>query len=139
MWWASVNLFIGAPVFGIGTGAYQVETQKLVASGKAAPDTADFDHPHSDYFDALSSRGLVGLLAFLLLLGVPAWLYTANLDSRDPHRMGAALGGLLVAVGFAIFRAHRDHVHTLGDHRVVCHHDIGISRECGCPWRAVDG
>ncbi|MFI4967615.1 MAG: O-antigen ligase family protein [Gammaproteobacteria bacterium] len=103
MWWASLRLFYESPVFGKGTGAYQVETQRLVAAGKAAPDTADFDHPHSDYFDALSSRGLVGLLAFLLLLGVPAWLYMANLDSRDPHRMGAALGGLLVAVGFAIF------------------------------------
>jgi O-antigen ligase len=103
MWWASLSLFSEAPIFGIGTGGYQVETQKLVDLGKAAPDTADFDHPHSDYFDALSSRGLVGLLALLLLLGVPAWLYTRNLDSRDPHCMGAALGGLLVAVGFAIF------------------------------------
>lgn len=103
MWWASMCLFDEAPVFGIGTGAYQVETQKLVALGKVVPDAAYFDHPHSDYFDALSSRGLVGLLALLMLLGIPAWLYTRNLDSRDPHCMGAALGGLLVAVGFAIF------------------------------------
>ncbi|HEV7164556.1 MAG TPA: hypothetical protein VGO35_04100 [Gammaproteobacteria bacterium] len=48
--------------------AYQAETRKLVAAGEAAPDTTDYDHPHSDYFDALSSRGLVGLLA---LLGLP--------------------------------------------------------------------
>ena len=74
-----------------------------MASGKAAPDTADFDHPHSDYFDALSSRGMVGLLSLFLLLAVPAWLYTRNLDSRDPHCMGAALGGVLVVAGFAIF------------------------------------
>lgn len=103
MWWAAIQLFAKAPVFGVGTGAYQVEAQKLVAMGHAAPETADYDHPHSDYFDALSSRGLVGLLALLLLLGLPAWLYSRGLDSRDPHCMGAALGGLLVTAGFAIF------------------------------------
>lgn len=80
--------------------AYQAETRKLVAAGEAAPDTTDYDHPHSDYFDALSSRGLVGLLA---LLGLPAWLCARGIDSLDAHCMGAALGGLLVAVGFAIF------------------------------------
>ena len=103
MWWAAVQLFSRAPAFGIGTGAYQAETQKLVASGEAAPETADYDHPHSDYFDALASRGLVGLVALLLLLGMPAWLYAKGIDSHDPHGMGAALGGLLVATGFAIF------------------------------------
>ena len=103
MWSASLQLFESAPLFGVGAGAYQIETAKLVAAGRAARDTAQFDHPHSDYFDALANRGLLGLLALFALLGVPAWLYVRGLESRDPHHMGAALGGLLVSVGFAIF------------------------------------
>ena len=103
MWRAALILFGAAPVLGVGTGAYQAETRKLVAAGKATPQTADFDHPHNEYFDALANRGLMGLLALLALLGVPAWIYARRLESRDPHRMGAALGGLLVTMGFAIF------------------------------------
>jgi O-antigen ligase len=103
MWRAALHLFGEAPVFGVGLGAYQTETGKLVDAGLAAPDSARYDHPHSDFFDALANRGLVGLFALLLLLGVPAWLYARRLESRDPHAMGAALGGLLVVVGYAIF------------------------------------
>lgn len=103
MWRAALLLFSEAPVFGVGTGAYQAETGVLVEAGRVPPDIADFDHPHSDYFDALSSRGFVGFLVLLLLFGVPAWLCKDGLDSHDPHRMGAALAGVLVAMGFAIF------------------------------------
>ncbi len=103
MWRAASQLFAKAPLFGVGSGSFEAETRELVAAGRAAPETADYDHPHSDYFDALSARGLVGLIALLLMLGLPAWLYFRGIDSRDPHRMGAALGGLLVVAGFAIF------------------------------------
>lgn len=103
MWRAALKLFSDTPLFGVGTGAYQTEAQELVAAGRASPDIAEFDHPHSEYFDALANRGVLGLLALFSLLGVPAWLYARRLESRDPHRMGAALGGLLVTVGFAIF------------------------------------
>ena len=103
MWSAALHLFEKAPLIGVGTGSYEVETAMLVKSGTVTPGAAHFDHPHSDYFDALSSRGLLGFVALLLLLGVPAWLCKAGLDSHDPHRMGAALAGTLVATGFAIF------------------------------------
>lgn len=103
MWSAALHLFEKAPLIGVGTGNYEVETATLVKSGVVTPGAAHFDHPHSDYFDALSSRGLLGFLVLVLLLGVPAWLCKHGLDSHDPHRVGAALGGVLVATGFAIF------------------------------------
>lgn len=103
MWRAALHLFAEAPVFGVGLGAYQTETGKLVAAGLAAPGSAEYDHPHSDFFDALANRGLVGFLALVALLAVPAWLFARRLGSRDPHALGAALSGLLVAVGYAVF------------------------------------
>jgi len=103
MWHAAIHLFMQARVFGVGLGAYQAKTKELVKTGAAVPVSANFDHPHSDYFDALATRGMIGFFALLLILAVPAWLYSNKINSRDPHQMGAALGGLLVAVGFAIF------------------------------------
>jgi O-antigen ligase len=77
--------------------------ERLVDAGEAPPITAVYDHPHDEMLDALSSRGLVGLAALLLLFGMPAWLFARGLDSPDPARVGASLGGLLVCVGFVVF------------------------------------
>ncbi|HSN17278.1 MAG TPA: O-antigen ligase family protein [Gammaproteobacteria bacterium] len=103
MWHVAWRLFLKAPVVGVGTGGYMSSAQKLVDEGTAPPITSIYDHPHNEFLDALSSRGLVGLAALLLLFGVPAWLFARGLGSRDPARMGASLGGLLVCVGFPVF------------------------------------
>lgn len=103
MWAVAWQLFIRSPLTGVGTGAYMAEARQLVDAGSAPVVTAVYDHPHSEYFDALSSRGLLGLLALLALLAVPAGLFARALNSPDPVRMGAGLGGVLAAVGFTMF------------------------------------
>lgn len=103
MWGVARRLFETAPVTGVGTGAYMASARQLVDAGEAPPETADYDHPHNEFFDALSSRGLVGLVVLLLFLGVPGWLCARGLDSPDPARLGASLAGLMVSVGFAMF------------------------------------
>lgn len=103
MWGVAWRLFLGAPVTGMGTGSYMSEAQELVDEGAAPPATSIYDHPHNEFLDALSSRGLVGLAALLLLFGVPAWLFARNLNSPDPARIGASLAGLLVCLGFPVF------------------------------------
>ena len=103
MWGVARRLFETAPLTGVGTGAYMASARQLVDAGEAPPETADYDHPHNEFFDALSSRGLVGLVVLLLFLGVPGWLFARGLDSPDPARLGASLAGLMVSVGFAMF------------------------------------
>lgn len=103
MWRAASLLFLQAPLMGVGAGAYQARTRELVDAGAVAPLTAEFDHPHSEFFHALSERGLLGLLALLMLLGVPAWIYYKAVRSRNAVRAMAGMGGLLVVTGFAIF------------------------------------
>lgn len=102
MWTTALHLFHEAPLLGIGTGAYQFGTRALVAQGGAVPYAASFDHPHSDYLEALASRGLVGFLALLILLAVPGWVSWKRLDSMDPKITGAALSGLVVVLGYAV-------------------------------------
>ena len=103
MWGVAWDMFKTAPLTGIGTGAYMDRAQMMVDAGKAPPVTADYDHPHNEFMDALATRGVVGLLALLALLGVPGWLFARGLGSPDPVRLGASLAGLLVSVGFAMF------------------------------------
>jgi O-antigen ligase len=103
MWGVAWDMFKTAPVTGIGTAAYMDRAQMMVDAGQAPPVTAEYDHPHNDFLDALATRGVVGLVALLALLGIPGWLFARGLDSPDPVRLGASLAGLLVSVGFAIF------------------------------------
>jgi O-antigen ligase len=103
MWGVAWQMFKTAPLTGIGTAAYMDRAQQMVNAGKAPPITAIYDHPHNEFLDALATRGLVGLAALLLLLGLPGWLFARGLRSDDPIRMGASLAGLLVVVGFVMF------------------------------------
>ncbi|HEX7966525.1 MAG TPA: O-antigen ligase family protein [Gammaproteobacteria bacterium] len=103
MWGEAWQLFRVHPVLGVGLGGYMATVQERVAQGKAPPLAAEYDHPHNEYLDALAGRGLIGFLSLLALLGVPAWLFIRGLRSPDPERVGAALAGVLVTAGFALF------------------------------------
>lgn len=103
MWGVAWDMFKTAPVAGIGTAAYMDRAHMMVEAGEAPPVTALYDHPHNEFLDALATRGVVGLLALLALLGVPGWLFARGLGSPDPVRLGASLAGLLVSVAFAMF------------------------------------
>ncbi len=102
MWRAAWKLFLEHPVLGIGTGAFYAQTQHLAHLGEVAPHTAQYDHPHSDYFDALASRGVLGLLALFALLGVPAIYFVRALKSPEDTSHAVGLAGLLLVCGFAI-------------------------------------
>jgi len=71
--------------------------------GLIAPSVAKYDHPHSDYFDALSSRGVVGLVALLALFLVPAAYFLRAVKNPEDTSHAVGLAGLLLVCGFAIF------------------------------------
>ncbi len=103
MWRAAWHMFLKHPVLGIGTGAFYEDAQQMARRGFIAPPAARFDHPHSDYFDALSSRGVVGLVALLALFLVPAAYFLRAVKSHEDTSHAVGLAGLLLVCGFAIF------------------------------------
>ena len=103
MWRAAWHMFLEHPVLGIGTGAFYEDVQQMAGHGLIAPPVAQYDHPHSDYFDALSSRGILGLLALFALLGVPAIYFVRAVKSPEDTSHALGLAGLLLVCGFAIF------------------------------------
>jgi O-antigen ligase len=103
MWRAAWQMFLSNPLLGVGTGAYQAKTNELIQKGKIAPFVSSYDHPHDDYLDALSSRGVVGLIMLMAILLIPIRRFL--LATRNPERTTHAIGlaGVLTVAGFAIY------------------------------------
>jgi len=104
MWQASWKMFTDNPVLGVGWGHYLEEAKKQVEQGTRNRSAASFDHPHSQYFTALASGGLVGFIVTMALFLVPAWLfikYIKQHESDDISRL--SLAGLLLIVGYMAF------------------------------------
>lgn len=103
MWRAAWKMFLRHPLIGVGTGAYQDVLASLISKGENFPFVDRYDHPHSDYFNALASAGIVGLLALLTILVVPLVRFWYALHSKDAIAHVAGLAGALTVVGFAIY------------------------------------
>ena len=104
MWRDSVTLWREAPVFGVGVGDFERETERLMAEGRSGS-TVVFGHAHSIYFDALATTGAVGLAAMLWFafwrpfrVGWEAWRAAAT-----PWQTFYAVGMVLAVVGFLVF------------------------------------
>lgn len=104
MWRDSMTMWREAPLFGVGLGDFERETERLVAEGRSGSAVV-FGHAHSIYFDALATTGLVGLAAMLwfafwqpLRVGWVAWRVAVT-----PWRIFYAVGIILTVVGFLVF------------------------------------
>lgn len=104
MWRDSVTLWREAPLFGVGLGDFERETERLVAEGRSGS-TVVFGHAHGIYFDALATTGLVGLAAMLWFafwrpfrIGWSAWRTAVT-----SWQMFYAVGVVVTVVGFLVF------------------------------------
>jgi len=103
MWRAAWRLFLSHPVLGVGIGAFQTKTDELVRSGQVATFVSSYDHPHNDYMDALSSRGILGFAALLAILLIPIWRFLQATRSPEHATHALGLAGVLTVAGFAIY------------------------------------
>ena len=103
MWRASWKLFVRHPLLGVGTGDYQDKVAQLIHGGKIFPFVGEFDHPHSDYFNALASAGVIGFLALLAIFIVPLVRLWSALRDKDAVSHAVGLAGALTVIGFAIY------------------------------------
>jgi len=104
MWQASWKIFLDHPLMGVGWEHYRAQAQLQVNQGLRNRSAASLSHPHSEYFSALVSGGLLGFLVLMLLFLVPARLfikYIKQSESTDVHRL--ALAGLVLIVAYMAF------------------------------------
>jgi O-antigen ligase len=106
LWRASWHMFKANPLLAnAGAGGFEEKLAELHKKGIVSEFTSkDFGEPHNDLFFALANYGLMGLLAFLLMYGVPALMFAWRLQTRFPQeiRVAAAMG-LAVCAGFVAF------------------------------------
>jgi O-antigen ligase len=103
LWKAAWNIFKAHPILGAGVGTFVAAKKQLIEDGKILPYTKQFNQPHNDYFLALSSRGLLGITAFVLLLIVPFRIFRAASHSNNFSRQAAGLAGSVLVASFVCF------------------------------------
>jgi O-antigen ligase len=67
MWQASYKMFLSNPLFGVGTGDFVTTLHGYISSGEFPDYLLRYNQPHSIYFFALATNGLLGIGALLYL------------------------------------------------------------------------
>jgi O-antigen ligase len=87
MWKASTKMFQEHPFIGVGMGDWNHELEDLVKKNEAPDSILVYNQTHNMYLDALSTRGIIGLLTFLAITAYPifsAWNKTGR--EYEPYR-----------------------------------------------------
>ncbi|MGQ9925244.1 MAG: O-antigen ligase family protein [Chloroflexaceae bacterium] len=119
---AGWNMFRSRPLLGVGPGNYSIAYERT-----PAPDAPPFSvrpwyrsrgHAHNYYLHIAAEAGVVGLAAYLLLIGaVMAQALRALRAARDWLWSGVAVGGAGVVVAVAIHNLFENlHVLNMGLH-----------------------
>ncbi|USD65136.1 O-antigen ligase family protein [Vibrio sp. SCSIO 43136] len=72
MWKAALYVGQKYPIFGAGYANLMSEKQQLVNMGKVDSVVLNYGRAHNQYLEAVQSRGAIGLISIILLLGAPS-------------------------------------------------------------------
>ena len=74
LWSAAVESGMKAPIIGVGHEELVRYKNSQVEKGKLGEELLEFDNTHSTYLNAFARRGLIGLSAVILFLGLPIYI-----------------------------------------------------------------
>lgn len=103
MWRLGARLAPEHPLIGWGKAGYMEEAKRLAAEGQIGITPTEHSHLHNEYIDALVKRGIIGLLALLLLYAAPLVLFIRQLKSGDKTTAPYALAGILLYTSYIMF------------------------------------
>ncbi len=112
MWQAGGNMFLSDPWLGVGIGNYNGRYAEF--STPAWPDSRG--HAHNYYIQAAAETGLLGALAYLLLVVVALFeSCRAAIRTRDPALRYVAWGAIGIIIAVAVHNIVEDlHVLNMG-------------------------
>ena len=105
MWKASYMIIKENPLIGIGRGNYKQHKQILIDQGKIDRSISGYKHPHNEYFTNFVEMGIVGLLAFILVMLTPI-MYFLNIFKYSPfdkEERLLAVAGLLTTMHYLFY------------------------------------
>ena len=102
MWRAAIREFQEAPLLGLGIEKRSEFRQQLIAEGYfVSPDGAS--STHSEFFDGMAKRGVVGIIAILLLYLVPLIFFINRyISSQDYQQRLLCTSGIAFVLVFMI-------------------------------------
>lgn len=103
MWRIALLLSRQQPLLGLGRNGYLEQKEVLVNEGKMAPFTVTVTNAHNDYLDALVKRGIVGVVALLLLFLLPLTMFAQALRHGTLAGRPYALSGVVLCISYMIF------------------------------------
>lgn len=103
MWKAAWFVFRNHPIFGAGPSGYLKEKQALIDSGIIVPNVSSYSHPHNEYLAALAYRGLIGLLALLLIFLLPSRVFLKYAEEEMSENRLFGICGFISVIAFAHF------------------------------------
>jgi O-antigen ligase len=90
-------------VLGIGYRDHKDFFALKILSGELKPDVMQMRHAHNDYFGALQSKGIPGLILQLLIYAVPLLIFIRGLHEARGEQLFAALGGTLMTTAYMTY------------------------------------
>ncbi|WP_109079140.1 O-antigen ligase family protein [Aggregatibacter kilianii] len=105
MWKSAMLMAQEKPIFGWGVQGVTEKRKQQYEQGLISQYAASFNHAHNQYFDDLSKRGILGLLALLGVFFVPLRFFMRHLKSTDAElKLASLLGAVhIVSVMFYCF------------------------------------
>lgn len=106
-WSAALRMFEERPVFGFGPGTYKFHYARYQHSSQLtiiSTNFGDLGNAHSEYFGPLAETGVLGLVTFLLIIGVAVYYYVILYIRIKNREIRIALIGTLL--GFATYIVH---------------------------------
>ncbi len=107
MWRTSFMMFKDNIIAGVGPENFQASTKKYVDQNLVHREVQRFESPHNAFFEALTAKGIIGLIILLLLLYYPAYIYIRDYKTYKQ----TAVIGLIHIVLISSF--------SLTDHSVI--------------------
>lgn len=104
-WHVAWNTFSEHPLAGAGLNGYKKEAEAHGESGKAPGSflSCCTDHAHSDFFQAAATRGTLGILSWLFLLGIPFAVFVRQIRNQNKSVACLAVGGAMFPAGYLAF------------------------------------
>ncbi len=115
-WFGGIHMAEDHPWQGVGLGNYGAQYD---ATYFTSPFMKSQVHAHNYYIHITAETGVIGLAAYLLLIGgvLATGIGAVRRTSRDPFARALALGGVGVIVAVAVHNLFEDlHVLSLGVH-----------------------
>ncbi|MFT5741123.1 MAG: O-antigen ligase [Gammaproteobacteria bacterium] len=111
LWRAAWQMFLDKPVTGIGIGGIQKMNRDNWKEYEVHQSVQNYIYVHNQYIATMATRGIPGLILFLLLLALPIYIAVSQ-QSSDNQSKQARLSIIFITITFAIGNLVEDHYET---------------------------